>query len=375
MSTNYDRMADEASNINDGFEKEYPEEVKTPSGTSNVIRVLEGSNSFRKYWISWTMCDDDSIKPFITENETDGRGIWGKILGDPEHFYRGGYLESKKGQFGKVNVHQAKDPELFKRINEYWNPSYNGTGSCRPRKEYVFNVLHRNPDNKDGKTFNWCSENKHTKLIKMGARAFKAIKVVRDNCGEFDAYDVVFSKQGTGSDTFYSIMKGDIGTQYNKIGQLDDEEKNYERYDLDYISRLASANYILSNLRNTIDRIDSVMGTAYLAELERQKAIEDEIFQQKKEVGTAYVEQSKIIGESTPTQTPQSQTVTTPNSRVPVTSAVMIECGHCHEQIPEGSVTCPKCQGVLLSDCDICHKPFSVFASSCPHCGQIYRTA
>ena len=270
-------------------------------------------------------------------------------------------------------IHQAKDPELFKRITEYWNPSYNGSGTCRPKKEYVFNVLHRNMDVDEGRSFNWCLEKKHTKLIKMGARAFKALKVVRDNCGEFDSYDVVFSKQGTGSDTFYSIMKGDVGTKYNKIGPLDDDEKGYEAYDLDHICRLASANYILTNLRNTIERIDAVMGTQFVAELEKQKQVEDELYAKSKgESGDQPVEENAPAQKEASSRVPIQPTGgPAPVSRVPASTAT-IECGFCHEQIPEGATVCPKCQQVLMSDCDVCHKPISVFATKCPFCSTDY---
>jgi hypothetical protein len=348
------------------------------------------------------MCDDDTIKGFIVENGTEGRGILGKILGDPENFYKGGYLESKRGQFGKVNIHQAKDPELFKRVTEYWNPSYNGTGTARPSKEYVYNVLHRNPEPDDkGRMFVWCDENKHTKLMRFKQKAFKSLKVVRDNCGEFTNYDIVFTKQGTGNETFFTAMKADIGTQHNRVGELSAAEKEYEQYDLDFITRLASAGYVLKNLRRTIERIDAVVGTNYVAELEKQAAVEEEEYNKRKEQGGSYGDpvpaatgpsMSNSVsgtqaaapvadrvpltasGEPTPPPAPQGSPAP-PRVRQAVTSPTaqtMVECGHCHQLIPDGLTVCPKCQGVLMSECDTCHKPFSVFAKVCPHCGQVY---
>jgi len=372
MDLKEDRMASEASKIVEGPEREYPEEVKTTSGMSNVLRLLDGSNSYRKYWISWVMCDDDSIKPFIVENEKDGRSILGKVFGDPESFFKGGYLESKKGQFGKVNTHQSRDPELFKRMTEYWNPSYNGPGTCRPRKEYVFNVIHRNPDvDEKNMQFNWCDKNKHTKLLRMGARAFKALKVVRDNSGEFDAYDIVFSKQGTASDTFYTILKGDVGTPMNKIGPLSPEEVAYERYDLDFISRLASANYVLNNLRVTIERIANVMGVNWLAELEKQKMIEDEMYAQRKE-GSQQAPQDFVP----PRKDASFQMPPRPMEPISApSSAATMECPFCHAKVAEGTLVCPSCRSTLLVDCDVCHKQILVNASKCPYCGQEYKIA
>jgi hypothetical protein len=383
---NIDRMADEVANIYDENSAggNYPEEVKTASGTSNVVRILNGSSSFKKYLISWFLCDDDQIRPFIIENDTEGRGALSRILGDSEQFYRGGYLESKKGQFGKVNVHQAKDPELFKRLTEYWNPAYNGSGTCRPSKEFVYNVIHRNPDlDEKGAPVNWCVMNKHTKLMRFKQRAFKSLKVVRDNCGEFDTYDVVFSKQGSGSDTFFSAMKADVMTQHNKVGDVSAEEKEYEKYDLAYITRLTSANYILTNLHGTVERIDAVMGTTYLAELLQQKEYEDKMYEQNKSGGVDMPPQNPvppstgIQAQQTPTNSriPVAQEAPKPVTRIPVANVPTVECGHCHQQIPDNLEKCPKCGGNLVAPCEICQKPFSVFVTTCPHCGQIYKTS
>ena len=387
--TNEDRMGAEAETIsdgNDGQRKDYPAEVKTASGTSNVVRILDGSGAYRKYWISWFMCDDDQVRPFIVENETEGRSILGNMLGDPENYFQGGYLESKKGQFGKVFIHQAKDPELFKRLTEYWNPSYNGTGTCKPSKEYVYNVLHRNPetDPETGKTSNWCIENTHTKLMKFKQRAFKSLKVVRDNCGEFHSYDIVFSKQGSGSDTFFSSMKADVMTQYNKVGDISPEEKAYGKYDLDLVTRLSSAGYALANLHKQIERIEMVMGKSWILEFERQKAMEDQAYAQAQS-GAIPGTPLPATAPSAPVQAPipsgrvpvsaTSAPIRTPVSSTPLPSTPLVPCGHCKELIPDGLDICPKCKGTLLAACDTCHKPFSMFANVCPYCKTEYRTA
>jgi len=414
MENLVDRFNDEVGSIEDGYgEKTYPTEIKTPSNTSNVLRLLDGSNSFRKYWISWFICDDDQIRPFIIENEHQGKGVLARMLGDSDNYYKGGYLESKKGQFGKIHIHQQKDPELFKRMTEYWNPSYNGTGTSRPKKEFVYNALHRNPETVDSKIIVWCRENQHTKLIRFGQKAFKALKIVRDNCGDFDAYDIVYSKQGTGSDTVFSVMKGDIGTQHNVVGPLSDEEKAYERYDLDFITALASANYVLKNLRNQIERISNVVGISFLDELEKQLTIENAEYEAAKNaqagqstrvdqiVATTITAAQPPVQPSVPEQEsaiaaphtvstqivppsvqasvasgalPQRQPISAAVAEQPIVTQDQVPCGHCRQLILADSKVCPKCNGLLLSDCDTCHKPFSVFATTCPHCGQSYQT-
>src|SRR5271157_3863216 len=242
MSDMDDRMGTEASSIDDeGSGGSYPVEVSVKSGGSAVFRILEGSNSYKKYWISWFQCDDDSIKPFIVANESEGKSVLMRMLGDPENSYHGGILENQKAQFGRINIHQPKDADLYKRLTEYWNPAYNGTGSCRPKKEYVYNVIHRNNElGADGKTqVNWCKEFKHTKLIKFGQKAFKALKGVRDNDGEFTDYDISFAKIGSGTDTVYTIQRAGINVIEKIVGPLSADELAYEKYDLLYISRLA----------------------------------------------------------------------------------------------------------------------------------------
>ena len=274
--TTGNKMVDEAKAIKEYSTQEYATEVKIKSGSSCVFRIIDGSESYRRYYISWMQCDDDTIKPFITENDSQGKGILARIFGDQDNFYKGGYLESKKGQFGKVNIHQAKDPELFKRLTEYWNPAYLGTGSAKPKREYIYNILHRDPELINNMMLNWCDANKRTKITRFGSKAFKGLAVVFENDGEFWEYDIVFSKTGDGSDTVNTVMKAGKNTAHTRFGLLTEEEKNYERYDLDNIVRLPSAFYILKNLRNTIERIDMVMGTSYLKELDEQRKIEEE---------------------------------------------------------------------------------------------------
>ena len=124
-----DRMADEAANIKDFDKKSYAVEVKVATGTSATVRLLDGSNAFEKCSVSWFFCDDDKIRPFTIENSHEGQGALARLIGDSSNYYKGGYLESQKGQFGKVNIHQVKDLELFKRLTEYYNSGYSGLGS------------------------------------------------------------------------------------------------------------------------------------------------------------------------------------------------------------------------------------------------------
>jgi hypothetical protein len=380
-----DRMSQEASNIRDFSKKEYATEVKVTSDTPAVVRIFDGSNVFETGKVSWFICDDDKIRPFTIENSHEGKGILARLIGNSSDYYKGGYLESKKGQIGKVNVHQAKDPELFKRLTEYWNPGYKGPGSIKPRTDYVYNVIHRNPELIDNKVINWCVTKQHTKLLRVGPKHFKCLKTVRDNDGEFISYDILLSKEGSGTDTVPSAMKAGINVEFKVIGDLTAQEKEYAKYDLKWETRLASATYVLKYLRNTIERVDRVMGTSFVAELEKQKSIESAAFLNQHDAEAALIPLSQeAIMPQGPTGAapapisafPQRQPVAEPSpisSRIPI-SASTETCSHCKEQIPSGLSVCPRCNGILQSPCDICHKPFSISASLCPHCGTVYQT-
>jgi len=424
MSNN--KMLAEANTIDEGATQEYAVEIKTKSGSSNTFRILDGSESYRKYFISWILCDDDSIKPFIVENDSEGKGVLARIFGDQNNYYRGGYLESKKGQFGKVSIHQAKDPELFKRVTEYWNPAYDGTGTARPKREYIYNALHRDPELIDNQMLIWCDVNRHTKVMRLGAKAFKSLAVVYENDGEFWDYDIIFTKKGTGSETTTTMLKAGKNTIHHKVGPLTEAEKKYERYDLDDIVRLPTAYYVLKNLRNTIERIDAVMGTSFILELDEQAKIEQEEYEKRQAVANQnnhtnvpntvvppagnpfndsaipFSQNQAPIPNQIPNQAPipnqaiqsqhqasqrvsvQETTINIPNqqnqispdqqpmNRVPANTA-MTTCGYCNSEIPAGLVNCPKCNGILMTECDVCHNNFSAFANICPYCNTQYK--
>ncbi|HRZ18527.1 MAG TPA: zinc ribbon domain-containing protein [Methanofastidiosum sp.] len=375
----------------DGGERDYAKEVKITSGTSNVLRFLDGQDSFMWYYISWIPSDDDEvIRPYIIENEFEGLSILGRLLGDRNNYFRGGYLESKKGQFGKVNTYQTKDPELYKVMTEYWNPAYSGTGSCRPKLEFIFNVLHRNPEVVNNATVQWCSVEKHTKIIRMGQRALKVLKSVVDNDGDTSEYDINYTKQGTGTDTMPTMQKAGVNVTNAVPGPLSEIERSFERYDLKDIIKLTSAYYCLKHIPNKIKRIDHVMGTNFFAEFEKQAKVEQELWERNKNASqTQYASQAVAAAAiaATNAEAPAAPAASADSpfnddkipfdkgsvdSRVPLATN-MISCPKCGEQVPEGTVKCPKCQEQLMMQCDVCKNMIPVNASTCTICGAQYK--
>jgi hypothetical protein len=325
-----DRMSAEVDQINSQFTAEYPTEVSIKADESAVIRILDGSNSFTWDLVSWFLCDDDKIRPFIVENEIEGKGLLSRMLGDPSDFCKGGYLQSTKGQFGKVFTYQAENPELFKRVNEYYNPGLGGTATARPRKEYVYNVLHRNPEMVEGQSMLWCVARKHTKLLKIGQKAFALLKQVRSNDGEFWDYDINYSKTRNGKDTVTSFQKAGNAVLHVTVGPVTSEEREYEKYDLGYVTRLSSARYISQYLRNTIIGIGNVMGVNWVDELDKQFAIEQEAYNNNQgSTGNVYSsagvsQPSAHVAQQTSPQQVQPPIPAQPvQSRVPIQPAVI----------------------------------------------------
>ena len=81
----------------------------------------------------------------------------------------------------------------------YNNDKSGDNGSWRPSRRYAFGIIDREVDtegNLVGK--NWCIDNKHTKLFKMGSQGLTSLLDVRDNCGKLEDYDINYKKSGKG---------------------------------------------------------------------------------------------------------------------------------------------------------------------------------
>lgn len=370
-------------------EKEYAKEVKIKSGESAVLRFLDGSDNFKSYQISWIMCDDDMIRPFIVKNESEGSSILGRMLGDPTNFCRGGFLESKRGAYGQVFTYKAKDPELFNIMTNYFNPAFNGTGTSRPSIEAIYNVIHRNPEYIDTlqKEDVWCKVFKKTKVVRFKVSSMTALNNVESNNGSLVDYDIIYEKINSGGKVVTQIMKVGIKTPYAVTGPVTEEEQAYERWDLNNLIRLSSAHYILTHLRSKVERISSAMNIDFYGELVSQEKLEFDEYQkikaqQKTESTNPIIINSPTVGTksaATPAiETPRTQEVTpkvitrNPIHRSAVKTEAMTVCGHCHKEVPESAETCPHCQQILKIECDNCGAMMGYFEEVCPSCGAKY---
>ena len=385
------KLSDTIGNFSDGGStpKEYAKEVKIVAGTSNVLRFIDGGNSFLEYYISWIPYEDDTtgkIGPFIVKNEKEGSSLLGEMFGEGQYF-QNGYLESKKGQFGKTFTHQAKDPELFKAMTEYWNPAYQGIGTCKPKKEFIFNVIQRNPETIDGVQTNWCAKEKHTKILRLGQKAMAPLGEVEKNDGDLNEYDINYTKQGTGIATIHSTMKAGVNVTYVVPGLLTAEEANYARYPLDEIIKLSSAFSCMKHIPTKIKRMDAVMGTNFFARFEKQAAMENELWEKAKAQNPANaVIQNPFDDSNVPLDPAPAAPVAPPTVAGPIPSrrvkaaadpsvvtGPMIECSACKKQIPQGSVICPECKTTLLEPCPECNNLFSITEKECPVCHTTFE--
>jgi len=429
MSDKFSSQYESVSSQNYG---KFAQKVEVVKGVPAILRFLDLPNGFMSYFESWILCDDDTKRPFIIKNEVE-KSILYDIIGDRDNFYRGGFLESTINPKTRKPHYawQMKDPELFNLVM-YNNNLSNADGSWKSRQQYSFNTILRNPTIVEGKSINWCVENKHSMLLTLIPSAFKALGDLRILYGNPSEYDVVYIKSGTGFDTIHGMSKGDpMEFREVYIGELSDEEKVYGRYDLKKETAITSASKILERLGQAIERLSSVMGIDWVGQLEA-KAAEDATddgvnihvpaartvatggamdavgsnpnFQNisiAEEVQPVSVQPAEVppvvvapaiapaVQPVTPAPVVQAQVQTeqvvvaatpvTPRPiRVPLSQqqpqVQMESCFYCNAQIPAGSANCGQCGNVLMEPCTVptCNKLFHVSLNTCPHCGEVY---
>ena len=329
----------EDSGSSGGSQVEYAKEVKvSPGGGDTILRFLDGEDSFLSYHISWIMCDDEKIRPFIIKNEVEGESLLWKMFGDKDKYYQGGYFQSTRSDAGgKAFTYQTKDPELFKLMTEYWNPSYNNKGTALPREEFIFNVIHRNPENIDGESSVYCEKEKHTKVIRLNKSGLIALQVVKKNDGDVSHYDINFTKTGSGLQTVASMMKAGINLSHVVTGPVTDAERAYTKNVLPTIIKLSSAFYVLKHIPSKIKRMDAAMGTNFFPRYEQQAAEEAKLWEEKK---------NKSQDNSLPSEPMVSSKPVFDDSKVPSASPqIEVEkCSVCNNMMPKGSKVCPFCK-------------------------------
>jgi hypothetical protein len=268
--------SDIQENSGEGGGSSYTEQVVITKDQPNPLRIVDTPDGVERYYSAWMLCDDQKRRPFVLENDFQGKSLMAQMLGDRKYFYRGGFLESVKDEVTNKPkyVWAEKDPELALIVLKNGDPD-GQWGSWKSREEYIFNAIQRNPDYNDaGVPLFWCKENKSTKLLKIGVMAYKRLMDVRANDGELSEYDINYMKKGAGFNTEHNILKASVNIPNVCIGALTPEEQSYRRLDLRKEASLITATDALHYFRNAICAIAAVMGVDWIGRFEEASAKE-----------------------------------------------------------------------------------------------------
>lgn len=368
---------------------DFPHQMKIKRNEPNVLRLVK-PDEYQKCFVVWLVCDDGERRRFVVENEHEGRSVLSEIIGDRRNYYRGGILETKKGDNNKkVYVWEnPTDPEIMD-IVKYNNDRSGRAGNWKMKTEFLFNIIDRSmePD-EQGSIINWCEVNKKTKLLTLGPTAFEYLVDTRDNNGPLDEYDINYTKKGEGLNTKHFIQKAGDRVPGVVVGPISEDELKYETWDLKKASALSSATYILKYLETTLTRIDNVMGTKKVIELKKQADIEQEEWSSDSSAEEDAVKSSVVQTSATspfddsnvPPVQQEQQTVKTAApvttrtpSRVPVSEEKTFACSNCGAKVPENQANCPSCSMTVQAPCDECGTLFPLTATECPVCGKTYK--
>lgn len=389
---------DAAANVGEGsgsnYTVVYPEQIKLKPEVPNIIRLVDinqpkGMARIRE---AWCICDDNEKRSFIIDNEFEGPSLLFKMLGDLNDYGRGGYLETQKvtdaqGKNKAAPLYEHLDPELYLRIAKNGD-STGKEGSWRGREIHVCNAIQRWADVKDGQQFFWCKENKHTKLLYLIQQSMQSLTAVKANDGDPCMYDIAYMKTGSGKDTKHNILKAGAMVPGVVIGDLSPEEKSYEIYKLDETIKNSPSLYVLKFLRNTLERVDNVMGTNWVAQHEAKAEQEKAAFAEARgEQATPATQPAPNTNraasvppqqptpqpapvQSAPQPTPQATQVrgATPQVRGAAPEKVMFLCQHCNTMISDTETICTNCGKQVKAPCTKCGFVFSVFENTCPSC-------
>ena len=336
------------------------DEIKLDGG-DNLVRIIDPENDI-SYWESWITCSSDGVKrSFIVHNSLEGSSILGKIIGDVKFFFKGGILETKKGESGHAEYkwNSVEDPEIIDIVRNNGD-KINDNSGWKPKQKFIFNAIDRRDT--------WCKDNKKTKVLKIGRSLGEELVLIEESNGPVDQYDIniIRSGQGMRGTNYKPTVPGAFAKdKFPNIvfGPISEEEKAYAMQDLKKITGLKSATSILKYLREHIIRVGKVMGQDFIPALEAQAEAELEVWNANKEAGVPTNAPSEASNDSAvPFKEPA------PSTRAPKADVAQQACSKCGFMNPVDAEKCGGCQALLLQACDTCHKMVSVTATECPFC-------
>lgn len=304
----------ELDNLFAAFAKKAEEEAKAPNhgtftpreyeeikytgltqGVPSIIRVIGGPYDSH---VDEFTTRSVNISRIVGDDGKKFRVIRPSMQEDPNYIINRIISAVTKPQWvnkEKVFPVQEKFPEIFNMIDknglQKGDPQYIYDKGWKGKEVFIMNVI-------DREQMDWHREHKHTMLLAKSVNEGKnggefvdeGISVFASNTlftqlykryGSWEKYDIAITKTGEKSKAF------DIGnaSRTPEIAEdkedlvsfetsLTDEEKSWEKYDLDKLFRVTTATKIYNRLKQTIARIDVALNTHFLDDL--QKEVEEE---------------------------------------------------------------------------------------------------
>lgn len=329
------------------FQKNY-EDVKYTGLEKNVTSVIRAVGAPLDTNYDDTTAKTVTIAKIVGDDGKKFRCIRPSFAADPNFILN--KIISKVKQVKYVN--NEKTFPIKDKYPEIWN-IIEKNGLPKTDKKYLYdkgwigsevvimNVI-------DRAQMDWHKANKHTMLlaksvtekdgntfIEEGISAFAAkpdfVKLIK-YYGPWEKFDMAITKTGDMSHA-YNIenasktperVEGPNAEFISMVDHLTDEEKSWERYDLNKLFRVTTNTKIYNRLKGTIARIDAVLNTNFLqeleAEVEKEKTLFDSLYgdEEKESTETTVTEDFGGDAEDIPPYEPADTTVPEETTPTPV---------------------------------------------------------
>lgn len=291
------KAEDEAKNSNHGtFTPREYEDVRytgLTQGVPSIIRVVGGPvDSGVDPYTARTV----NICRIVGDDGKKFRVIRPSAQDDPNYIINKIIAAVTKPAWDKVTKEKSfpikdKYPEIFNIIEKNGVPKgdqqFNYEKGWKGKEVFILNVI-------DREHMDWHKENKHTMLLAKsvnqgknggefvdeGISAFACgpqFTKLYKRYGSWEKYDIAITKTGDKSNAFIienATRTPEIAEEKESLVSdspcLTDEEKSWEKYDLDKLFRITTATKIYNRLKQTIARIDVALNTHFLDELKAQ---------------------------------------------------------------------------------------------------------
>lgn len=283
------------------FTKNY-EDIKYAGLTQNVSSVVRivGAPIDTKY--DNTTAKTITLTKIIGDDGKKFRVIRPSFAQDPDYIIN--KIISKVKQVKYVN--NEKTYPVKDKFPEIWN-IIDKNGLAKNEKQYMYdkgwvgsevvimNVI-------DRAQMDWHKANKHTMIlaksvtekdgntfVEEGISAFSSkpqfLKLIK-HYGPWEKYDIAITKTGDKANAYIinnatknpELIEGPNAEYVSDLDHLTDEERSWERYDLEKLYRVTTNTKIYNKLKDTIARIDAALKTNFLDELKANVEKEKELF-------------------------------------------------------------------------------------------------